>query len=190
MTEVLPHWRTSVWRTPFSWTGLRQVQLVKSTFIGILLGKADFKRHLLLFRFRTQCNPIQKYWTALCTGDCNAMAKKITTEALVDRGRANERGANRLTEYISKMLFGSCMCRATWYQPHTAVAGAPQKPLVSNRWPSIWHGKKDIVGVCVCVCVCVCVGGWVRILVMNLCLVLRSVFTTFTNFIDVAFTTS
>jgi len=38
------------------------------------------------------------------------------------------------------------MCRATWGQPPVAADGAPQKKPVSNRGPSIRHGKKDIIG--------------------------------------------
>jgi len=39
-----------------------------------------------------------------------------------------------------------CMCRATWGQPHAAADGARQETPVSNRGPSIRHGKKDIIG--------------------------------------------
>ena len=33
-------------------------------------------------KFGTQCGPIQKYWTALCSLDCMAMAKKLTSADL------------------------------------------------------------------------------------------------------------
>ena len=38
-----------------------------------------------------------------------------------------------------------CMCQATLCQPRAAADGAPQENPVSNRGPSIRHGKKNIV---------------------------------------------
>ena len=59
---------------------------------------------------------------------------------------ATESGASWLAERALMMPFGLCMCRATWFQPRAAADGAPQENPVSNRGPSIRHGKKDIVG--------------------------------------------
>jgi len=58
---------------------------------------------------------------------------------------ATESGASWLAERAPMMPIGMCMCRATWCQPRTAADGAPQENPVSNRGPSIRHGKKDIV---------------------------------------------
>ena len=49
-------------------------------------------------------------------------------------------------ERVLMTPFGLCQYRATWCQPRAAASGAPHKIPVSNRGPSIWHGKKDIVG--------------------------------------------
>ena len=59
---------------------------------------------------------------------------------------ATESGTSWLAERAPMMPFGLCMCRATWCQPRTAADGAPQENPVSNRGPSIRHGKKDTVG--------------------------------------------
>jgi len=59
---------------------------------------------------------------------------------------ATESGTSWLAERAPMMQFGLWMCWATWCQPRAAADGAPQENPVSNRGPSIRHGKKDIVG--------------------------------------------
>ena len=93
-------------------------------------------------RFGTKCGPIQKYWTALCTFDCSAMAKKrreLQRHSLPIA--ATESGASWLAERAPMMPCGLCICRATWCQPCAAAGRTAKTPC-----PSIRHDKKDIVG--------------------------------------------
>jgi len=58
---------------------------------------------------------------------------------------ATKSGASGLAERASMMPFGSCIYGATWRQPVRLQLGAPQKSSNTNRRPSIYVGKKDIV---------------------------------------------
>ena len=70
---------------------------------------------------------------------------------------ATKSGASRLGERVWMMAFGSWICQATSHMRHHAYVrqpgaslvrlklDAPQKTPNSNRGPSIWVGKKDIV---------------------------------------------
>jgi len=91
-------------------------------------------------KFGTQCGPIQKYWTALCTFDRRWEECKLRPGRPSSLKAATKSGASGLAERVSMMLFGSCICQATW-RPAAAAEFTSEPPQLIEGF-----GKKDVVG--------------------------------------------